>query len=181
MERVQGFDMNNTSQYSSFDPVRSIENTGAEVYNYVNSVNPFPELSREASNITGDARNILERSYDDTRNVVERSYDDTKNVLEQSYDRVRDFAEKSYDDLRSGLSDINYSDFYASDPLNSALRDGMQSPYLNSYLKIDTPANVIPIQSPPLTPNNTSNDYNILFVVVVLLVLFVAWRYWIMN
>ncbi|AEQ33065.1 hypothetical protein [Acanthamoeba polyphaga mimivirus] len=181
MERVQGFDVNNTSQYSSFDPVRSIENTGAEVYNYVNSANPFPELSREASNITSDARNILERSYDDTRNVVERSYDDTKNVLERSYDSVRDFADKSYDDLRSGLSDINYSDFYANDPLNSAIRDSMQSPYLNSYLKIDTPTSVIPILSPPLTPNNTSNDYNILFVLVVLLVLFVAWRYWIMN
>ncbi|AVL94981.1 hypothetical protein ma595 [Moumouvirus australiensis] len=191
MERVQGFDLNNTSQYSGFDPIRSIENVGSNAYNYINSANPFPTLAQDTSNLAGDARNVLDRtyhdvenvadrSYDTVRNAATRSYDDIRNAATRSYDDVRDFVRRSYDDLKQDVRDVNYSDFYASDPGNTALRDSMQSPYLNSFLDINNPTNVLPIQSPPMVSGNASNDYNILFVIVILLVLFIAWRYWAM-
>ncbi|AGF85135.1 hypothetical protein QJ854_gp647 [Moumouvirus goulette] len=213
MERVQGFDLNNTSQYSSFDPVRGIENVGSNAYNFINSANPFPTLARDTSHLAGNARNVLDRTYhdvenvadrsfdtarnvadrsfdtarnvadrsfDDVRNVADRSFDDVRNVADRSFDDVRNFVRRTYDDLRQDVSDVNYSDFYASDTGNTALRDSMQSPYLNSYLDIKNPTNVLPIQSPPIVSNNSANDYNILFAIVILLVLFIAWRYWAM-
>nr|AEX62560.1 hypothetical protein mv_L355 [Moumouvirus Monve] len=191
MERVQGFDLNNTSQYSSFDPVRDIENVGSNAYNFINSANPFPTLAQDTSHLANDTRNVLDRtyhdvenvagrSYDTVRNVADRSYDTVRNAANRSYDDIRDFVRRTYDDLRQDVRDVNYSDFYASDAGNTALRDSMQSPYLNSYLDIKNPTNVLPIQSPPIVASNAANDYNILFAIVVLLVLFIAWRYWAM-
>ncbi|AEQ60754.1 hypothetical protein [Acanthamoeba polyphaga mimivirus] len=154
MSQVTGFDQSNVAQYSSFDPLGSLEHAGSNLGNFIQRNNPFPSLSHSASH----------------------TFDDVRSDSGKFFDELKSEADKFYDDAKHGLSDIDYRDFYASDPGNTALRASMQSPYLNSYMDINNAPNVIPLQAPPIVTNRNSKDYNILFVVVILLLLFVAWR-----
>ncbi|BCS83358.1 hypothetical protein QLL95_gp0765 [Cotonvirus japonicus] len=173
MSGLGAFD-HNTSQYSNYDPVGAIENAGSKVGDYLS--NAYHGLTSSTDRSVDNLRSGIDRTAGDFGSDIDRSYDDIRSSAGNYLDDLRDDAKRYYDDIRDDLRNVNRQDFYASDVDNSILRNSMQSPYLNSYLRINAP-NVIPIQAPPIAPSShNSHDYDILFIIVILLVLFVAWR-----
>lgn len=166
---VEGFDKENTSQYSSIDPMKkNIENASANIYDWINMHNPVPAISK----ITSDA-----------------------------YNNLSDAAKTVYSDAKN----INIKDFYASRPADSSLRNIMQNPSINrvsdafskyvdnSYNFYNPNHDRVPMQSnitqiqpnfvpmqPIINPHQNKSiiNYNTVLLLVVLILIFIAWKYW---
>lgn len=163
-EQLEGFDQENTSRYSSFDPVRGIENAATNTYDFINVYNPLPTIGKYASNL-----------YDDVTSGVTTGYHGLKSGLSGFYKSANE-----------GVSSIGIQDFYASDPSSVMLRNGMQSPNLTAgvdeMLRAGTfnKTVMVPVQTRPIVkPKDTSLfDNNSLVFVVLLLIIFILYRYW---
>lgn len=132
---IEGFDSENTSQYSM--------------------VNPLPYIGQAISATYTDIKNTLESGYNDVSQAV-------KSTIE-------------------GAKDINIRDFYASGPISTILRDAMQNPNLEKGIDdaIRYTRNLNMKYVPITIPKKGSLiNYNSLILVIIILLLFFAWKYW---
>ena len=158
-DQLEGFDKENTSRYSSVDPIQNISQASSSVYDFIGTHNPMPNINKIASD-----------AFDNLSSAAKAAYNDAKN--------------------------ININDFYASRPVDSTMRNIMQNPsvnrasdnfskYLDNSYNFYNP-NVVPLQPNvvPMQPivnhhqNNSIINYNTVLLIIVLILIFVAWKYW---
>jgi hypothetical protein len=136
LDLVEGFDSENTSQYSM--------------------VNPLPNIGQALSTTYTDIKNVLESGYNDVTQAVQSAIE--------------------------GAKDINIRDFYASGPISTALRDTMQNPELekgiDDAIRYARNLNMGYVPIPVPHRKEPLINYNSLVLVIVILILFFAWKYW---
>ena len=193
--QVSGYSPNAGSNWASFES--GVENTAHTVG--TGAVDFVSGVGRGTENI---ARTVGTGAVDFVSGVghgvedVAGGIGNVAGVIGQDIERgvqyigrgVGSFADTAYSDIRS----VGWKDLYASDPGNVALRDAMQDPsILNTFDYIgrndhnifglqNRSVNVIPADTTTVVvPRNTQIiDYNSLVFVIILLLLFVLWRYW---
>lgn len=185
-DQLEGFDLENTSQYSSFNPTRSIKNAGTDIYNFVNKFNPLPTLDEYTNTSYQNIKDATESGLHGVKNVASSGFHDVKNVATTGFDNIKNLVKTEYDNVKNSINNINANDFYASDPNQIALRDSMQSQWLPTYNgNLDTNLNVLQNNMVPnhgqqlvKQKDTTSVNYNSLLLVVILLIIFLLWRYY---
>jgi hypothetical protein len=156
-DQLEGFDQENTSQYSSFNP-----NPGANQY--------------------------ITNAYDKLKDAADSSYQYGKKIgkeigqdIKSGYYDIRNELKREFGELRDDVKSVNIQDFYASDPTSRLLRHGMQSPYLVpavdniAYDLENTSIDMKPGQL--IKPRKNIIDYNALILLIVILIIFVLWKY----
>jgi hypothetical protein len=138
-DQLEGFDQENTSQYSSFNPIRSIKNAGENAYNFINMYNPFPALSDYAETGYNDIKNASVTGIEDIKNTSKTGLHNIENITKTGYNDVKNAAVRAYDDIKNDIRGVNPN-----------------------------------IQ----TKNANAVNYNSLFLVVVLLIIFLIWKYY---
>ncbi|XWV24684.1 hypothetical protein QJ856_gp1099 [Tupanvirus deep ocean] len=184
-----------------------IKETGEEVYDKIKDVGEdiYDKIRNTTSRSYQDVTQFGDRVWDDVRGEyrdirddVRRDYNEVRNDISNEYNTVRadasqDFNEAKQDirtdygdirsDIRRGYNNfindirsVNIQDFYASGPGSVMLRSAMQNPNLNTTVE-DLSRYDLQRPGQPVTNRTNIIDYNSLVLLVVLLIIFIAWRF----
>lgn len=94
-DQIEGFDQENTSQYSSYSPVKGIEDVAKNTFGFINMYNPLPSISHATTDVYGNIKNIANKTYGDIKNIAEKTYSNTKSDINNAKTNLSDFLATS--------------------------------------------------------------------------------------
>lgn len=179
-DQLEGFDQENTSLYSSYNPIKSLENGITDVYNVANIYNPIPTLAQYTSTAYNKLKNTGENIYHQLdNNIIDPNYQNISSNIKNDYYHISDSIKKKIGELRNDTANFDFKNIYASDPTNYTLRKNMQNSYLNHKIN-NLSHHLQNTKTTTYVPINTNNiiDYNSVILILIILIIFVILKYY---
>jgi hypothetical protein len=178
-DQLEGFDQENTSQYSSFNLLPNINQYATNAYDKLKNVTEtsYQNVAQFGHNL---GQNVAQFGHNLGQNVAQFGQNLGPNI-KTGYYNIRNELGKDFGELGSDIKSINIQDFYASDPASQMLRYDMQNPLILpavnnlAYNLQGTSIGVQPGQ--PVNRPKYIIDNNSLVLLIILLILFVIWKY----
>lgn len=178
-DSLEGFDQENTSQYSSFNPVQGLQNAATNTYDFINSYNPFPAINQYATNAYNTVKHVGDKSYNTVSNELSDVGSSTIDDINSASNQTINAIGKAGNTVgKAGNNTINKLKKIIGNAEHNIKKTNLNN-YIggNDSTEPTATANV-PVQTVAVTTVNKPVNYNTILVLILLLAILIIYDYY---